>query len=42
MASIPYIAFASNYLAEHFGGKINIVNNKYQIKNNELSTISFS
>ena len=33
MASIPYIAFASNYLAEHFGGKINIVNNTIYIEN---------
>ena len=27
MASIPYITFAANYLVEHFGGKINIVDN---------------
>ena len=31
MASIPYITFAANYLVEHFGGKINIVNNTIYI-----------
>lgn len=33
MESIPYITFASNYLVEHFGGKINIVNNTIYIEN---------
>lgn len=33
MASIPYITFAANYLVEHFGGKINIINNTIYIEN---------
>ena len=33
MASIPYITFSANYLVEHFGGKINIVNNTIYIEN---------
>ena len=33
MATIPYITFASNYLVERFGGKINIINNILYIEN---------